>query len=456
MGTPTRPIHFFSIDNELLYWNFFLDYGPLNLGQLYKFCHILNKKVSTSTTASSSSNKKNNNYDNKIICYYSNSTNNKRANALFLICAWQVLYLNCTPEESMHQYFKHQNKKNTTTFLPLEPFHDASPCICTYDLNIIDCLYGLAKAKKYNFFSFINFNVNEYEYYEQVENGDLNWIVQDKILAFAGPHNTRNIAKNGGYCTLTPNEYIPYFKKKNIDLVVRLNKKNYDEQKFMTVGINFKEHYYLDGSIPTKKILLDVINSFETCSKKAFAVHCKAGLGRTGTCIGAYIMKHFKFTASEVIGWMRICRPGCVIGPQQHYLEELQDFMWHEGDIMRLKLGKNQFITSQLQQNQQQELQKHNNKNSINKPKEKKKSLSSKHSKKRISTDGTTTTTNTTTTTSSSTSTSNKVLSSITKQLQFGSLSVSSNNNSGTKQPSTQGDVLLFRRQQQQHQHMRS
>merc|ERR1719253_1678390 len=23
---PNRPIHFFSIDNELLYWNFFLDY----------------------------------------------------------------------------------------------------------------------------------------------------------------------------------------------------------------------------------------------------------------------------------------------------------------------------------------------------------------------------------------------------------------------------------------------
>jgi hypothetical protein len=51
------------------------------------------------------------------------------------------------------------------------------------------------------------------------------------------------------------------------------------------------------------------------------AVHCKAGLGRTGTCIGAYAMKHFGFTAKECIGWFRICRPGSVLGPQQYYLE---------------------------------------------------------------------------------------------------------------------------------------
>ncbi|CAN0452469.1 unnamed protein product, partial [Scytosiphon promiscuus] len=35
----------------------------------------------------------------------------------------------------------------------------------------------------------------------------------------------------------------------------------------------------------------------------------KAGLGRTGTCIGCYLMKHYSFSAAEVIGWMRICRP---------------------------------------------------------------------------------------------------------------------------------------------------
>lgn len=37
-------------------------------------------------------------------------------------------------------------------------------------------------------------------------------------------------------------------------------------------------------------------------------------------------MKHYKFTAKEAIAWIRICRPGSVIGPQQHWLTLLVDF----------------------------------------------------------------------------------------------------------------------------------
>ena len=96
------------------------------------------------------------------------------------------------------------------------------------------------------------------------------------------------------------------------------------------------EQFYLDGSCPPMKILQRVISAFEAVPReKAIAVHCKAGLGRTGTCIGAYMMKHYRFTASEAIGWMRICRPGMVIGPQQHFLEDLEPTMWQEGDLMR-------------------------------------------------------------------------------------------------------------------------
>lgn len=165
----------------------------------------------------------------------------------------------------------------------------------------------------------------------------MNWIIKDKILAFAGPQYRRNVTREGCY-TLTPSDYIPYFQRKNVGLVVRLNKKQYDENQFRAAGIEHYEQYYLDGSCPSYSILQKVVAAFETVpAEKGFAVHCKAGLGRTGTCIGAYIMKHYKFTAKEVIGWMRICRPGMVIGPQQHYLQDIEQKMWYEGDVMRSK-----------------------------------------------------------------------------------------------------------------------
>ena len=118
----------------------------------------------------------------------------------------------------------------------------------------------------------------------------------------------------------------------------RLNKKCYDERDFTKAGIDHYEQYYLDGSCPPMKTLQKILTAFEGVpDSKGFAVHCKAGLGRTGTCIGAYMMKHYRLTAAEAIGWMRICRPGMVIGPQQHFLADIEQRMWHEGSIMTEK-----------------------------------------------------------------------------------------------------------------------
>lgn len=66
-------------------------------------------------------------------------------------------------------------------------------------------------------------------------------------------------------------------------------------------------------------------------------LQCKAGLGRTGTLIGAYLIWKFGFTATEAIAFMRIVRPGTVVGPQQQYmyLKQLEWAKWAAVDEMK-------------------------------------------------------------------------------------------------------------------------
>ncbi|XP_042072929.1 dual specificity protein phosphatase CDC14AB-like [Haplochromis burtoni] len=62
-------------------------------------------------------------------------------------------------------------------------------------------------------------------------------------------------------------------------------------------------------------------------------------------------MKHFRFTAAEAIVWIRICRPGSIIGPQKNFLEEKQHSLWVQGDVHR---SKQKLVQQRLSRQQQQ------------------------------------------------------------------------------------------------------
>ncbi|XP_032923715.1 dual specificity protein phosphatase CDC14A isoform X2 [Catharus ustulatus] len=286
--------HYFCTDEELVYENFYGDFGPLNLAMLYRYCCKLNKKLKYFSLSR------------KKIVYYTSFDQRKRANAAFLIGAYAVIYLKKTPEEAYRTLLSGSNP-------PYLPFRDASFGNCTYNLTILDCLQGVNK---------------------RVENGDFNWIIPGKFLAFSGPHPKSKL--ENGYPLHAPEAYFPYFKKHNVTSIIRLNKKMYEAKRFTDAGFEHYDLFFIDGSTPSDSIVQRFLNICENADG-AIAVHCKAGLGRTGTLIACYIMKHYKFTHAEAIAWIRICRPGSIIGPQQHFLEEKQAMLWLEGDLIRTK-----------------------------------------------------------------------------------------------------------------------
>lgn len=176
----------------------------------------------------------------------------------------------------------------------LKSFRDASKGDCFYDCTVLHCLQGIEFANKQGWYNFRSFNVKEYEHYEKVENGDINWIIPGKFAAFMGPVEKREEGQKSGF---TPEEYSEIFRSMHVSKVIRLNEAKYDRKKFLQRGISHVDLYFVDGSNPSDDIVDDFLHHceshFESADAGAIAVHCKAGLGRTGTLIGCYAMKHF-------------------------------------------------------------------------------------------------------------------------------------------------------------------
>eukprot|EP00827_Trimyema_finlayi_P001582 TRINITY_DN1639_c0_g1_i1.p3 TRINITY_DN1639_c0_g1~~TRINITY_DN1639_c0_g1_i1.p3 ORF type:complete len:141 (-),score=71.08 TRINITY_DN1639_c0_g1_i1:578-1000(-) len=115
-------------DNDLVYEPFFADFGPLNLGMTYRFVTELEKLIKDKT------------YENYIIYHYTSLDCAKRANAAYLMGAFQIMVLKKTADDAWKPF-----SKLTTQFTD---FRDASYGSCTYKCTILDCLRGLDYAIK--------------------------------------------------------------------------------------------------------------------------------------------------------------------------------------------------------------------------------------------------------------------------------------------------------------------
>jgi protein-tyrosine phosphatase len=221
------------------------------------------------------------------------------------MCAFQVLILNKLPQEAWKPFSN----------LEIEVFRDAGTGDCTHPCTILDCLYALYKAVQYKWLDMQSFNYEEYTRLEKIEEGDMNWIIPHRILAMSSPVDEDEEIQQ---YRMSLEDYAALLKKFGITAVIRLNRRTYDARVLKKCGINHYDLIFPDGSVPCDSTISRFLGILST--EKAVAVHCKAGLGRTGTLIGCYMIKYHHLTACEFIAWARICRTGSVIGPQQEFL----------------------------------------------------------------------------------------------------------------------------------------
>ncbi|OWZ57057.1 cell division cycle 14 [Cryptococcus neoformans c8] len=309
-----RACSLFTLDDDMRYTSFAMDHGPLNLAFTFHACIRIHEKLEKARERG------------KPVCLYT-TTEPKMKSNMILIAALYSLIVDKQPP---------WNAFRPIAQFEVMPFRDAGSGPMDYGLTVQDILYGVEKAIGNGLLDLASFDADEYQYYEMVENGDLN--ILGPFIPFASPTENSWIegvlqSPPNGRILHTPVKsrtishqlrcVLDIFERENVGLVARLNDELYDRRHFLDMGIEHIEMFFDDGTNPPDDIVREFIRLAEHTiehKRQKVAVHCKAGLGRTGVLIGAYLVYKYQFTAQEAIGFMRIVRPGMVVGPQQQYM----------------------------------------------------------------------------------------------------------------------------------------
>ena len=129
-----KSVHMISSDLHRQYSPLALDFGPVNLGVVNRFCAAFSKRLAKQVSHS------------RLLVYCFEETLEAQANACFLLASLLVLDCGWTAEEAAEPF------TGPSSPFTLRPFRDATFSENPYPLLLLDCLKGLSKAVQRGWF----------------------------------------------------------------------------------------------------------------------------------------------------------------------------------------------------------------------------------------------------------------------------------------------------------------
>ena len=298
----------FKLDPTIQYFPLCDDFGPMNMACVTSFILQLDRERAD--------------HPDCRLVFCVDDGRRSLTNAVFLLGAYLILSQDASVEDA----------EDCFSWLDAdqyEEYRDATFSQPTFRLGLADCWRALHKARRLGWVGppdadgFCGeLDMQEYAHYDDPLNGDLHEVVPGKLIAFVGPQDLGGEQyrdNENGLRRFSPAFFAGLLEELGVSAVVRLNEAQYDGQAFADHGMVFIDLPFDDCTPPPPHIAQAFLDAVEA-APGLVAVHCKAGLGRTGTLIGLELMRTHGFTAREAMGWLRIMRPGSVIGEQQQYL----------------------------------------------------------------------------------------------------------------------------------------